>query len=54
MKLGLCNGTIKLSKKFLAEGMDNRCHRMATQVCETCGKAYCHNHIHADKHECGK
>jgi len=46
-------GNVKISKKFREVGMiDDKCHAYAVEVCEDCGKAYCHNHCNRDKHKC--
>jgi hypothetical protein len=51
MGLGLCQGEIYLPKRLRGE-VDNKCHNIATEICEDCGKAFCHRHINRDKHKC--
>jgi hypothetical protein len=47
-----CVGKIKIPKRLLLEGVDDRCHNFAFKVCPVCRGWYCHNHIKKDKHEC--
>ena len=48
----LCNGNIKLPKWVIKKGVKDSCAAFGSQICEDCGKLYCHNHINRDKHKC--
>lgn len=52
MTLPICSGTIKIPKKLIAEGMDDKCNNFGTEYCEDCGRNFCHKHINRDKHKC--
>ena len=47
-----CVGKIKMQKRFIEEGIDDRCHNFANNLCHECQKWFCHNHIKKGKHEC--
>ena len=40
----LCNGKIKLSKKEVAEGIEDGCHLQGIIYCEDCGGSFCSRH----------
>lgn len=47
-----CAGKIHLSKRLLNDGVTDECLNLASQICEDCGKRFCHHHINRDKHKC--